>query len=194
MAVQSGWNAIHFASGDQPARTGTASPFLAPNQVFEASDRPFTLAVVSDRHFDLMCSALVLPVLSVRYPTNEARMANLPELIELLQAVFVEEPASHWIELFGAAGLPSGLVLTLAEAFDDPQARHHEMMFEFEHPAAGLVRSTGSPIQIDRMPARTAKIPPELGGDTRRLLVELGVDTGTVEKMIEEGKAVSSDG
>jgi hypothetical protein len=44
------------------------------------------------------------------------------------------------------------------------------------------------------MPARTAKIPPELGGDTRRLLVELGVDTGTVEKMIEEGKAVVSDG
>ena len=194
MAVQSGWNAIHFASGDQPARTGTASPFLAPNQVFEASDRPFTLAVASDRHFELMCSALELPDLAVNYPTNEARMSNLPELIELLQAVFLEEPASHWIQLFGAAGLPSGLVLTLAEAFDDPQARHHEMMFEFEHPAAGLVRSTGSPIQIDRMPARSAKIPPELGGNTRRLLVELGVDTGTVEKMIEEGKAVVSDG
>jgi crotonobetainyl-CoA:carnitine CoA-transferase CaiB-like acyl-CoA transferase len=121
-------------------------------------------------------------------------MGNLPELIEHLQTLFLTEPASHWIQLFGGAGLPSGLVLTLAEAFDDPQARHHEMMFEFEHPVAGLVRSTGSPIQIDRMPARSATIPPALGGNTRRLLSELGVDTGTIEKMIEEGKAVANDG
>jgi hypothetical protein len=43
------------------------------------------------------------------------------------------------------------------------------------------------------MPARSATIPPELGGNTRRVLVELGVDTGTVEKMIKEGKAVASE-
>ncbi|HUF95895.1 MAG TPA: CoA transferase [Acidimicrobiia bacterium] len=193
MAVQSGWNAIHFASGEQPARTGTASPYLAPNQVFESSDRPFTLAVVSDRHFEMMCNALEQPELAERYPTNKERMSHLPELIEHLQTLFLTEPASHWIDLFGSVGLPSGLVLTLAEAFDDPQARHHEMVVEYEHPAAGLVRTTGSPIQIDRMPARSATIPPELGGNTRRVLVELGVDTGTVEKMIEEGKAVASD-
>jgi crotonobetainyl-CoA:carnitine CoA-transferase CaiB-like acyl-CoA transferase len=193
MAVQSGWNAIHFASGEQPARTGTASPFLAPNQVFESSDRPFTLAVVSDRHFELMCNALEMPELAETYPTNNERMSHRAELTERLQAVFVDEPASHWIELFGSAGLPSGLVLTIAEAFDDPQSRHHEMLVEYEHPVAGLVRSTGSPIQIDRIPARSATIPPELGGNTRRLLVELGVDTGTIEKMIEEGKAVAAN-
>src|SRR5690606_7276743 len=45
MAVQAGWNALAFATGDQPERTGTASPFLAPNQVFEAADGHFTLAI-----------------------------------------------------------------------------------------------------------------------------------------------------
>ncbi|MGB8361719.1 MAG: CoA transferase, partial [Acidimicrobiia bacterium] len=48
LAVQSGWNALAFTTRRQPERTGTASPFLAPNQVFEAADGHFTLAIVSD--------------------------------------------------------------------------------------------------------------------------------------------------
>ncbi|MEX1038099.1 MAG: CoA transferase [Acidimicrobiia bacterium] len=191
MAVQSGWNAIHFASGHQPDRTGTASPFLAPNQVFESKDRPFTLAVVSDRHFELLCDALEMPDLAADYPTNETRMDNLKTLVERLQTVFRGEPASHWVDLFESAGLPSGPVLTLAEAFDDPQARYHEMAVEYDHPAAGLVRSTGSPIRIDGAPTRSDGMPPELGSHTRKLLIEAGMDADTVEKLIEEGKAVA---
>lgn len=191
MAVQSGWNAIHFVDGAQPDRTGTASPFLAPNQVFGSKDRDFTLAVVSDRHFELLCDAMELPDLLSDYPTNDDRMDNLDDLIARLQAVFDGEPASHWIALFESAGLPSGPVLTLAEAFDDPQARYHEMAVEFEHPVAGLVRSTGSPIRIDGSPGRSKGLPPELGSHTRQILIEAGVDTDTVEKLIAEGKAVA---
>lgn len=191
MAVQSGWNAIHFAAGSQPERTGTASPFLAPNQVFESKDRPFTLAVVSDRHFQLLCDALEMPDLAADYPTNEDRMASLDDLVARLQSVFDKKPASHWIGLFESAGLPAGPVLTLAEAFDDPQARYHEMTVEYEHPVAGLVRSTGSPIRIDGRPGRSEGLPPELGSHTRQILIEAGVDTDTVEKLIGEGKAVA---
>ena len=32
MAVQAGWNAQFFVTGEQPPRTGTASPVTAPNQ------------------------------------------------------------------------------------------------------------------------------------------------------------------
>jgi formyl-CoA transferase/CoA:oxalate CoA-transferase len=191
MAVQSGWNAIQFADGSQPERTGTASPFLAPNQVFGSKDRQFTLAVVTDRHFELLCEVLEMPDLAADYPTNEDRMTNLESLVARLQGVFDREPASHWIELFESAGLPAGSVLTLAEAFDDPQARYHEMTVEYEHPVAGLVRSTGSPIRIDGQPGRSQRLPPELGSHTRQLLIEAGVDTDTVERLIDDGKAVA---
>lgn len=191
MAVQSGWNAIHFATGEQPERTGTASPFLAPNQVFQAADGPFTLAIVSDRHFALMCESLGREDLAHLYPTNDLRMANRDRLASEMEKVFATEPAQHWVELFDAAGLPCGRVLTLAEAFDDPQARHHEMMVEFEHQRAGLVRTTGSPIRIDARPARSVSPPPLLGEHTRTLLVELGIDTATANAMVEDGSAVS---
>lgn len=191
MAVQSGWNAIAFASHQQPERTGTASPFLAPNQVFEASDGPFTLAIVSDRHFALLCDALERPDLADDYATNQARMADGESLARKLTRVFKTENVEYWINLLSQIGLPVGRVLTIPEAFDDPQARHHGMLVEFEHPRAGHVRTTGSPIRLDGEQSRAPRLPPRLGEHTRPLLRELGVDSDTVEKMIEEGRAVT---
>lgn len=190
MAVQSGWNALAFAGHAQPERTGTASPYLAPNQVFTASDGPFTLAIVSDRHFELLADALERADLLADFPTNEERMASRDSLARKLNRVFKTEKTEHWIDRLGAAGLPVGRVLTIPEAFDDPQARHHEMLVEFEHPIAGHVRTTGSPIRLDGAPARADSMPPLLGEHTRAVLTEAGVDRDTVEKMITERTAV----
>jgi crotonobetainyl-CoA:carnitine CoA-transferase CaiB-like acyl-CoA transferase len=192
MAVQSNWNALGFTNRKQPERTGTASPFLAPNQVFPAKDEPFTLAIVSDRHFELLADALERPDLVEDYPTNEERMEHRDSLVRKLGRVFKTETAEYWIDLLDKVGLPVGRVLSLAEAFNDPQARHHEMLVEFEHPVAGHVRATGSPIRINGDQARTEAIPATLGQHTRTVLGELGVDPETIERMIESGTAVVS--
>jgi crotonobetainyl-CoA:carnitine CoA-transferase CaiB-like acyl-CoA transferase len=191
MAVQSGWNAINFVTHRQPERTGTASPFLAPNQVFEAEDGPFTLAIVSDRHFQLLCDAIERADLADAYPTNEDRMADRDSLVRKLSRVFKTAKVEHWIELLDQAGLPVGRVLTITEAFDDPQARHHGMLVEFEHPVAGHVRTTGSPLRIDSRQARAEMLPPVLGQHTRAILEEMGVDPATIETMIAEGRAAA---
>lgn len=192
MAVQSGWNAIALATGTQPARTGTASPFLAPNQVFRAADAPFTLAVVSDRHFRLLADLLHRPDLAADYPTNQHRMEHRESLVRKLDRIFRTEDAEHWIELLGGNGLPVGRVLGLLEALDDPQARHNRMTVETEHPVAGRVRTTGSPLHFDGSPARAESAAPTLGRDTRRVLGELGVDESTVDRIVDDGVAVVS--
>lgn len=191
VAVQSGWNALAFATHTQPERTGTASPFLAPNQVFAAADGHFTLAVVSDRHYELLCDAIERPDLADDYPTNVDRMTNRDSLARKLNRVFSTEGVEHWMEVLDQAGLPVGRVMNIPEVFDDPQARHHEMLVEFEHPNAGWVRTTGSPLRIDGHQSRSASLPPTLGQQTRDILTEMGVDSNTIETMIEEGKAVA---
>lgn len=191
MAVQSGWNALAFAGG-QPGKTGTASPFLAPNQVFMAADEPFTLAIVSDEHFRLLTELIDRPDLADEFPTNQDRLEGRARLIRILSRTFTRSPAEHWIRALGEAGLPVGRVLTLQEAFDDPQATHNRMLVEMEHPAAGRIRLTGSPIRIGGGPALAATAPARLGEHTRRLLGELGVDENTIEKMLSAGTAVAS--
>jgi crotonobetainyl-CoA:carnitine CoA-transferase CaiB-like acyl-CoA transferase len=192
MAVQSGWNALAFATGKQPERTGTASPYLAPNQVFEAADAPFTLAIVSDRHFRVLAETLEMPDLADAYPTNDERMANRDKLARKLGRLFKTEKADHWVSLLDDAGLPVGHVLTLTEALSDPQARHNQMIVEYQHPVAGKVEVTGSPIHVDGAPARSAGMPPSLGQHTRSLLAEAGVDAKTIEQMVEAGTAIVS--
>lgn len=192
MAVQSGWNALAFAADAQPDRTGTASPYLAPNQVFQAAERPFTLAIVSDRHFRLLAETIEHPELVDAYPTNRERIANREALARKLTRVFRTEKADHWVSLLGKAGLPVGRVLNLTEALSDPQALHNEMIVEYNHPIAGKVRTTGSPIHIDGLPARADSMPATLGQHTRELLNEMGVDPATIEQMVEAGTAVVS--
>jgi crotonobetainyl-CoA:carnitine CoA-transferase CaiB-like acyl-CoA transferase len=192
MAVQSGWNALAFARGEQPERTGTASPYLAPNQVFQAADAPFTLAIVSDRHFRVLAETMGLPELADDFPTNEERMAQRGPLTRKLTKVFETERADHWVSLLGEAGLPVGHILTLTEALSDPQARHNEMIVEYQHPVAGEVKTTGSPIRVDGSPARAGSMPATLGQHTRGLLRELGVDADTIEQMVVAGTAIVS--
>lgn len=191
MAVQSGWNALAHAGHAQPERTGTASPFLTPNQVFEGSDKPFTLAIVSDRHFELLADALERPDLVSEFATNDLRTQNRQTLVRKLDRVFKTREAEHWITLFEQIGLPVGRVLTIPEAFDDPQARYHGMLVEYEHPTAGQVRTTGSPIRYDDRQAITPDLPPVLGQHTVAILKEMGVDEASIGKLVSAGKAVA---
>lgn len=162
VAVQAGWSAIAFATGAQPERTGTASPFLAPNRMFASADGWFVIAIVSDRHFDQMCEAIERPDLAERFAGNDERMAARHELEPILEEIFATEPTEHWLGLFTASGLPCGRILTLPEVWDDVQIRHNEMVYEYDHPTAGRVRGLGSPIRIDGRPARSTIPPPPL--------------------------------
>jgi crotonobetainyl-CoA:carnitine CoA-transferase CaiB-like acyl-CoA transferase len=170
IAVQAGWNAIAFTQDTQPDKTGTASPFLAPNRMFATSDGHFVIAIVSDRHYQMMCDALGRPDLIDPFIGNDARLAKREELEEILGPMFASQPSEHWLELLTAAGLPCGRVLTLPEVWADPQVRHNEMVHEYHHPIAGLVRGLGSPIRIDGRQARSALPPPPL--ESRAITVE----------------------
>ena len=173
LAVQSGWNALAFHSGQQPPKLGTASPFLAPNQVFESSDGHLTLAIVSDTHFDILCRTLGRPDLAAAYPTNDERMTRRAVLAGELQDVFASDTTEAWVELLTDAGIPAGRVLSIHETFADPQVVHNGMKLTLEHPSAGEIHLTGSPIRIDGSASVTDRPPPRLGEHTTEVLAHL---------------------
>lgn len=189
IAVQAGWNALHFASGDEPPRTGTASPYLAPNQVFPTADGHLTLAIVSDRHYRILCDELAQPDLAEEYPTNEDRMANREALAQRLAEIFRTDTTEAWVSRLDGAGLPVGRVLTLSEVFDDPQVRHNEMLVRYRHPVAGEIEGVGSPFRVGGTPARASAPPPMLGEHTITVLEELGASAEEIRLLVEAGAA-----
>lgn len=192
LSVQSGWWALYFAQGDQPARTGTASPYLAPNQVFETADGHIALAIVSDRHFDILCRALDRPDLAGRFPTNRHRMAEREALADELTAIFREGTTDRWIERLAETGLPVGRLLDFDQVAGDPQVEHNRMIYQYEHPRAGRVRSVGSPLRVDGAPALAQPPPPSLGEHGREILADLGADPREIDRLVTEGVLVVS--
>lgn len=194
VAAQSTWNAIALAEGGQPPRLGTASPFTAPNQLFEAEDGLLALAVVADSHFRRLCEVIDRPDLAERFPTNPERVAHRRRLAEELRAVFATEGVDAWIERIGSAGVPVGRVLTLPEVMEDPQALHREMFYTESHPRLGNLTHTGSPFRVDSESARAHHPAPALGEHTAEVLGDLGADPAEITELADAGAVVIGEG
>lgn len=192
IAVQAGWNALFFNGGQQPPRTGTASPVTAPNQSFPTADGYMNIAVVSDRHFVELCRALGLDgvVTDPRFISNENRVVNRVALGEVIGNELIKHQTDYWLEALEQFGVPAGRILTLPEVFSDRQVLDNEMMIEVDHPRAGLVRMQGSPLRFDGAPARASSAPPLLGEHTLEVLKQFGMTDDQVLRLHVDGALV----
>ena len=84
--------------------------------------------------------------------------------------------------------MPAGPVNTLDRVFSDPQALARGMLVEMPHPAAGVVRLTGTPLHLSATPAQMRLPPPLLGEHTDEILTRLlGLDEGAMAELRREG-------
>jgi crotonobetainyl-CoA:carnitine CoA-transferase CaiB-like acyl-CoA transferase len=192
IAAQATWNALYFATGRQPDKTGTASPVTGPNQTFRTADGFLNLAVVSDRHFAATCRALHCEWLidDSRFTNNAMRVQNRALLARILEDALVAEPTEHWLEALGQVGVPAGRILDLESVFADEQVLFNEMVLEVDLPRVGTVRLQGSPLRIGDRPARATMPPPGLGQHSVEILEMVGLSSSEIRELIENGSVV----
>jgi crotonobetainyl-CoA:carnitine CoA-transferase CaiB-like acyl-CoA transferase len=192
IAVQAGWNAQYFVSGEQPPRTGTASPVTGPNQTFRTLDGYVNVAVVSNRHFVDCCEAIGAPDLAKdpAFASNELRVKNRKRMTERLEALFEEKATEHWLAVLSRAGVPVGRILDLPAVFADQQVLHNEMVVTSRHPKTGEIRTQGSPLRIDGRPARADSPAPYLGQHSRAILEAAGLSGEEVDGLVSAGVVV----
>ncbi|HEY1952420.1 MAG TPA: CoA transferase, partial [Gemmatimonadaceae bacterium] len=113
-----------LVSGADAKRWGNAHPNLVPYQLFDAADRPLVIAVGSDRQWAACTEALALEELAGdrRLHTNAGRVENRERVISAIAERIGEKKAGYWIEHLQSAGVPCGLVRTVAEALRDTDA------------------------------------------------------------------------
>lgn len=190
IAIQSTWNAMFFAAGEQPGRIGTGSWFTAPTDTFATSDGWVNLAIVSDRHFAILCEELGLDIAGhARFASNELRVEHRDELKAAFAPVFATATTDDWVERLDRRGLPVGRLMTLPEVFDDRQVRHNEMRVVLGD-GARAAPVTGSPLRLAGRPAISDRAAPELGADTTEVLRTLGASDDQIAALIEAGLAL----
>jgi crotonobetainyl-CoA:carnitine CoA-transferase CaiB-like acyl-CoA transferase len=113
-----------LVSGSDAKRWGNAHPSLVPYQLFEAADRPFVIAIGSDRQWRACANALGLHDLAEddSFQTNAGRVENRDQLVSALAERVKEVGAQHWIDRLQAVSVPCGLVRTVGEVLQDADA------------------------------------------------------------------------
>lgn len=97
-----------------------------------------------------------------------------PELIEMLQAIFLSRPRDEWLAILREADVPSAPVLTREEYRDHPQVKASGAIVEVEDALVGPVRQIGVTPWIKAAPGAIARSAPLLGEHTAEVLAALG--------------------
>jgi crotonobetainyl-CoA:carnitine CoA-transferase CaiB-like acyl-CoA transferase len=171
-----------FVSGTAPTRRGNAHPNIVPYETFATADGEIAVAVGSERQWPRFCEALGMPDLAAdpRFATNGDRVERRGVLRPILAGRLRTRGTAEWLAAFEAAGVPSGPIRDIVEAFASPEAAALGMTVELEHPAWGVIRQVGVPFALSGTPASIRTPPPLLGDGTDEILGELGYDADAV--------------
>jgi len=182
--------ANYFATGERPPRLGNLHPTIVPYQPFRARDKFFIVGVGTERLWQRFCQVLGIEetlMTDARFASNTERLAHREELVALLQSIFRQEEAGHWLEVLTAADIPCGPINHVDEALSDPQVLARQMIVELEHPLCGVVKSLGCPVVLSATPVSYRRPPPLLGQHTADILAELGYSAADVARLRAEG-------
>ncbi|XP_031409866.1 succinate--hydroxymethylglutarate CoA-transferase isoform X3 [Meleagris gallopavo] len=110
-------------------------------RAFKTKDGYIVVGAGNDQQFVTVCQILNLfeVIKDSRYKTNELRVQNRKELIDILSTRFSEKTTVEWLQLFEGSGVPYGPINNMQQVFSEPQVLHNGLVMEMDHPTAGRI-------------------------------------------------------
>ena len=131
-----------------------------------------------------LCAAIGAPELATHpdYVSAALRSKNRDALHADIERRLLGRDTAEWVEILNSAGVPTGPIYNIDEAFADPQVQHLGIVQK-----VGDVAYLGQPVTLSRTPSRVAAHPPALGEHTVEVLRELGYGEADVEQLRNRG-------
>jgi crotonobetainyl-CoA:carnitine CoA-transferase CaiB-like acyl-CoA transferase len=170
-----------------PPRPPREESISALGNLYRTSDdRFFMLALASDRQWPALARAIGMDelVADPRFVGPEERRDNALVLMGILDGVFARRPLADWRMVLDAAGLTFGVVGTVAEIVDDPQALANGFLRPLGETGMLTVDSPFSLSGADKVPVAMA---PEFGEHGAEILREAGYSKREIAEMRKTG-------
>jgi crotonobetainyl-CoA:carnitine CoA-transferase CaiB-like acyl-CoA transferase len=153
------------------------------------SDGFFAVAAATPDQQERLFHALDLGHLleDPRFATLQARMENLAEMLELVQAAGGDHTTAELLAKLEAADVPCAEVASLEAFLEHEQVVANGTIQESVHPQMGRMRQPRPAARFDRTPAEVQRHAPALGEHTDGVLGEIGRDAEQIAKLRTAG-------
>ncbi|KAG8149729.1 CaiB/BaiF CoA transferase family protein [Burkholderia catarinensis] len=189
--VEGGLNGGHFFA--QHDRKSPPNALLNP---YQTSDNRWILLVAAQRKdWPGFCKAIGKPELldDPRF-TDDKRIANAAQLVEILDPMFASQPLAYWKQVLDAGRVIFGVVQVAKEIINDPQLSANGIVVPLELPGGMETRTVSSPIQVLGAPKVKPTAAPQLGEHGTQILKELGFDDAEIARLNEGGAVARFEG
>ncbi len=178
-----------FSGGETPSPFGSMHRRNQPHGAFKTQDGYLCIAADQQHHWKTFCELVGLEHLvdEPRFATNSDRLHNRPALQEAMEAALATKTSVEWNDILAAAGVPCGPVYRYDQVFHDPHVQHRQMAVEVDHPKAGRITITNTPLKLSQTPGQVRLPAPVLGQHTDEILQRLGYDAATIAQYHTEG-------
>jgi crotonobetainyl-CoA:carnitine CoA-transferase CaiB-like acyl-CoA transferase len=136
-------------AGEVPGLAGDHHPSIAPYGMFATGSAPIQIACGSEGLWRAFATAFGLDPAEPQFATNPDRVAHRDELVAVIEALFADQPAEHWLTMLSEAGVPSGKVRTIDDVYAWDQTISQGLLLDVDHPTLGDIQLPGSPLRFD---------------------------------------------
>jgi crotonobetainyl-CoA:carnitine CoA-transferase CaiB-like acyl-CoA transferase len=171
---------------DMEVRSQEAASFI--DLIYATADGYMTVAVMSNKEWEGVTRALNRPdwLADPRFATPAARDRHVNERLAMTQDVLMTRTTAEWMVAFEANDVPCAPALTRNEVIRHPQVVANDVMIEYAHHAAGLLRQTRAPARFEGTPSEMRRGAPLLGEHSFEILQELGWDSGLIRELMAQ--------
>jgi formyl-CoA transferase len=173
-----GWVAANLLIANQdPVPMGNDNFTAAPSGVFRTGDGHINIAANKQEQWESVCDVLDLSGLKTdpRFQKRDIRKQNRNELTPLLEAKLAGRSTKEWVELLNANNVPSGEILSLEDALNQPQIRHRQALKDVPVEGIGTIPLFTLTAKFDRTPGDITAPPPRLSAHTMEVLAGIGI-------------------
>jgi CoA:oxalate CoA-transferase len=173
-----GWVAANLLMADrEPVPMGNDNFTAAPSGVFHTGDGYINIAANKQEQWEAVCDVLELPELKAdeRFQQRDIRKQNRQQLTPILEQKLALRGTQEWVALLNQNGVPSGAILSLREALQQPQVKHRETLKDVSIDGIGSIPLFSLTAKFEQTPGAITSPPPRLSANTEEILAGIGI-------------------
>ncbi len=185
-----GWVAANLLIGhQQPQLLGNDNFTAAPSGTFITKDGYINIAANKQEQWEAVADTLGVPELKTdpRFQKRDARKKNRRALTPLLEEKLKEQTTAYWVDVLNARGVPSGAILGLEEALNQPQIQHRQTIGTVHEEGIGDLHLFALTAKFGKTPGSLRCPPPRLSAHTDEILGEIGYNAGELMELRNKG-------